>query len=172
MVHTYVSWVHFKRLDSQEVTITITRILSKHNIDPYNTKLISSCLQQKPTLTMWPVTPTGTGALTPEEADRAEEALAVGAVTETITESQLQNIHLKGKRKDGPLSKLTITKGGQHATQYKKIIDVLQVFCADKGYKFIYNAIWTNFKLVQAFLADLSKRNIMVEYISCTNPDC
>ena len=39
----------------------------------------------------------------------------------------------EGKMKDGPLSKLTITKGGQQATQYKKIIDALPVFCADKG---------------------------------------
>ena len=28
----------------------------------------------------------------------------------------------EGKMKDGPLSKLTITKGGQRATQYKRII--------------------------------------------------
>ena len=41
----------------------------------------------------------------------------------------------EGKMKDGPLFKLTITKGGQQATQYKKIIDALPVFCADKGYK-------------------------------------
>ena len=52
--------------------------------------------------------------------------------------------------KDGPLSKLTITKGGQQATQYKKIIDALPVFCADKGYKFIDNVIWTNTEQVQA----------------------
>ena len=39
----------------------------------------------------------------------------------------------EGKMKDGPLSKLTITKGGQQATQYKKILDALPVFCADKG---------------------------------------
>ena len=39
----------------------------------------------------------------------------------------------EGKMKDGPLSKLTITKGGQQATQYKKILDALLVFCADKG---------------------------------------
>ena len=38
----------------------------------------------------------------------------------------------EGKMKDGLLSKLTITKGGQQATQYKKIIDALPVFCADK----------------------------------------
>ena len=52
--------------------------------------------------------------------------------------------------RNGPLSKLTITKGGQQATQYKKIIDVLPVFCADKGYKFIDNVIWTNTKLLEA----------------------
>ena len=56
----------------------------------------------------------------------------------------------EGKMKNGPLSKLTITKGGQRATQYKKIIDALPVFCADKGYKFIDNVIWTNTKLQEA----------------------
>ena len=81
----------------QEVTITITKILSNHRIDPYNTKLISSCLKQTLTLTLGPVTPTVT--ITPEEADGAEEALAaeVGAVAETIAERQLLNIHLKEK---------------------------------------------------------------------------
>ena len=52
--------------------------------------------------------------------------------------------------KDGPLSKLTITKGGQRATQYKKIIDALSVFCADKGYRFINYVIRTNIKLLEA----------------------
>ena len=47
----------------------------------------------------------------------------------------------EGKMKDGPLSKLTITKGGQRATQYKKILDTLPVFYADKGYKFIDDVI-------------------------------
>ena len=46
--------------------------------------------------------------------------------------------------KDGPLSKLTITKGGQQATQYKKILDALPVFCADKGYKYIDDIMRTN----------------------------
>ena len=45
--------------------------------------------------------------------------------------------------KYGPLSKLTITKGGQRATQYKKIFDALPVFCADKGYKYINDIIRT-----------------------------
>ena len=38
----------------------------------------------------------------------------------------------EGKMNNGPISKLTVTKGGQQATQYKKIIDALPVFCADK----------------------------------------
>ena len=50
----------------------------------------------------------------------------------------------EGKMKDGPLSKLTITKGGQRATQFKKILDALPVFCADKGYKYIDDIIRTD----------------------------
>ena len=79
--------------DLQEVIITVTRILSNHRIDLYNTKLIMSCLKQ--TLTLGPVTPTG--AITPEEAEEAKEALAAEAVAvaEIITEiAQLLDIHL------------------------------------------------------------------------------
>ena len=56
----------------------------------------------------------------------------------------------EGKMNNGPLSKLTITEGGQRATQYKKIIDTLPVFCADKGYKFIDNVIRTNTEQVRS----------------------
>ena len=66
----------------------------------------------------------------------------------TITEYSFE-----GKMKDGPLSKLTITEGGQQATQYKKIYDALPVFCADKGYKFIDDIIWTNTKKLQSAFA-------------------
>ena len=52
--------------------------------------------------------------------------------------------------KDSLLSKLTNTIGGQRATQYKKIIDALPVFYADKGYRFIDDVIWTNIKLQEA----------------------
>ena len=52
--------------------------------------------------------------------------------------------------KDGPLSKLTSTEGGQQATQYKKIVDALPVFCVDKGYRFIDNVICTNTELLEA----------------------
>ena len=55
-----------------------------------------------------------------------------------------------GKMKDGPLSKLTITESGQQATQYKKTIDALLVFCADKGYEFIDDVIPTNTELLGA----------------------
>ena len=85
----------------QEVTNTVTRILSNHCIDSYNTKLISSCLKQTLTLTLTltlgPVT--SSAAITPEIADGAKEALAaeVAAVAETIAERQLLNIHLKEK---------------------------------------------------------------------------
>ena len=51
--------------------------------------------------------------------------------------------------KDGPLSKLIITKGGQQATRYTKVIDTLPVFYAGKGYKFINDVIRTNTELVQ-----------------------
>ena len=37
--------------------------------------------------------------------------------------------------KDGPISKLIITKTGSRPTQYKKIIDTLPVLCADKNYQ-------------------------------------
>ena len=40
----------------------------------------------------------------------------------------------EGKTKDGPISKLFITKTGHRPTQYKKIIDTLPVLCVDKNY--------------------------------------
>ena len=36
--------------------------------------------------------------------------------------------------KDGPISKLKITKTGHRPSQFKKIRDALPVFCADKNY--------------------------------------
>ena len=55
-----------------------------------------------------------------------------------------------GKMKDGHLTKLAITEGGQQATQYKKVTDALPVFCADKGYRFINDVIRTNIELLEA----------------------
>ena len=49
----------------------------------------------------------------------------------------------EGKIKDGCISKLTITKTGHRATQYKKIIDTLPVLCADKNFKCIDDVLCT-----------------------------
>ena len=130
----------------QEVTNTVTRILLNHRIDSYNTKLILSCLKQTLTLTLiltlGPVTPTET--ITPGSGGRGRGGRGndCGKIVAKYS--------FDGKMKDGPLSKLTITKGGQQATQYKEIIEALPVFCADKGYKFIDDIIWTNTKRLQA----------------------
>ena len=40
----------------------------------------------------------------------------------------------KGKMKDGPISKLTITETGRRPAQFKKIRNALPVFCADENY--------------------------------------
>ena len=56
----------------------------------------------------------------------------------------------EGKMKEGPLFKLTITKGGQQTTQYKKIIDALPVLCADKGFRYIDEIIRTNKEEVES----------------------
>ena len=41
----------------------------------------------------------------------------------------------EGKMKDGPISKLTITKTGHRPSQFKKISDALPVFYAGKNYQ-------------------------------------
>ena len=51
--------------------------------------------------------------------------------------------------KDGPISKLIITKTGHQPTQYKKIIDILSVLCADKNYQGIDDVIHTRNNLVE-----------------------
>ena len=56
----------------------------------------------------------------------------------------------EGKMKEGPLFKLTITKGGQQTTQYKKIIDAIPVLCADKGFRYIDEIICTNKEEVES----------------------
>ena len=40
----------------------------------------------------------------------------------------------KGKMKDSPISKLTITETGHRPSQFKKLYDALPVFYADKNY--------------------------------------
>ena len=56
----------------------------------------------------------------------------------------------EGKMKDGCISKLTIIETGHWATQYKKIIDTIPVFCADKNFRYIDDVLrtWTNLQEV------------------------
>ena len=57
--------------------------------------------------------------------------------------------------KDSPISKLTITKTGHQATQYKKIIDTLPVLCVDKNYQGIHNVVWNRIDLVEVDLTSI-----------------
>ena len=51
--------------------------------------------------------------------------------------------------RDGCLSKLTITESTVRATQYKKIVDTLPVYCADKEYRFVGNIIRKDTELTE-----------------------
>ena len=51
--------------------------------------------------------------------------------------------------KDGPISKLTITKTGHRPSQFKKISDVLPVLCADKNFQGLNEVLWTGHDLVK-----------------------
>ena len=52
--------------------------------------------------------------------------------------------------KDGCLSKFIITDGSSRATQHKKMVDALPVFCADKGYWFVDDIICKDTELTYA----------------------
>ena len=54
------------------------------------------------------------------------------------------------KMKDGCISKLTITKTGHQATQYKKMIDTLLVLCTDKNFRHIDDVLHTWADLLEA----------------------
>ena len=85
-------------LHIQIIVRVIVICISNEHIDLYNTKLISSCLKQTLTPTLALVTLTGTKS--PEEVDRAKEALVeeAVAVAEAITKTtQSLNFCLKGK---------------------------------------------------------------------------
>ena len=53
----------------------------------------------------------------------------------------------KGKMKDGPISKLSITKTGHRPTQFKKITDTLPVLCIDKNFQGLDEVLRTNTNL-------------------------
>ena len=62
--------------------------------------------------------------------------------------------------KDGPLSKLTITKTGHRPSQFKKISDALPVFCADKNYQGLDEVLRTGRDQVETdFMPTISDTN-------------
>ena len=84
-----------------------------------------------------------------------------------------------GKMKDGPISKLLITKTGYWSTQFKKIIETLPVLCAVKNFWGLNEVIWTGHDLVERefmprpswkrFHANLSRLHLMVKHPPCGN---
>ena len=56
----------------------------------------------------------------------------------------------KGKMKDGPISKLTITETGHKPSQFKKTYDALPAFCADKNYGSLDEVLRTGHEQVEA----------------------
>jgi len=68
----------------------------------------------------------------------------------------------EGKMKDGPISKLLITKIGHRSTQFKNIPDTLPVLCADKNFQGLdevrHRSNWNQLH------ANLSRRHTMVEH--------
>ena len=62
--------------------------------------------------------------------------------------------------KDGPFSKLTITKSGHRPSQFKKICDALPVFCADKNYSDLNEVLRTGRdKVKDGFMPAYSNAN-------------
>ena len=62
--------------------------------------------------------------------------------------------------KDGPISKLTITKTGHKPSQFKKISDALPVLCADKNYQGLDEVLRTGRDQVETdFMPDYPDAN-------------
>ena len=55
----------------------------------------------------------------------------------------------EGKMKDGPISKLIITKTGHRPTQYTTIVDTLPVLCANKNFQDLDDVFRTENDLVE-----------------------
>ena len=53
--------------------------------------------------------------------------------------------------KDGPISKLTITKTGYRPSQFKKISDTLPLLCADKNFQDLDEVLQTGRDLVTTY---------------------
>ena len=109
------------------------------------------CLKQTLTPTLGRVTPIGTK--TPEDVDGVkEDSGGIGRVgcRGDHRNSSIVKHSFEEKLKDDCLSKVTITKSGHQATQYKKIIDTSPVLCADKNFRYIDDIICTGTKLLEA----------------------
>ena len=93
-----------------------------------------------------------TGTRTPEEVDIAKEALASrsrGDCHNNHGNKLIAKYAFEGKMKDGPISKLIITKTGHRPTQFKKITDALPILCADKNFQGLDVVFWTGRDLVE-----------------------
>ena len=72
----------------------------------------------------------------------------------------------KGKMKDGPISKLTITETGHRPSKFKKLWDTLPVFCTDKNYSGLNEVLCTGRDQVEDnFMPDYPNANLW----SCTH---
>ena len=66
----------------------------------------------------------------------------------------------EGKKKDGPLFKLTITETGHRPSQFRKISDALPVLCTDKNYRGLDEVIRTGSDRVETdFMSDYPNDN-------------
>ena len=96
-----------------------------------------------------------------------------GSCTSGCRNSSIVKYSFEGKMKVSCLSKLTITESSNRAIQFKKIVDALPVYCADKGYWYIDNIIPKNTKLLYIFfLTAVSSCNTMVNYVSYRDWNC
>ena len=77
--------------------------------------------------------------------------------------------------KDGCLHMLTLTECTHQATQYKKLIDALQVLWAEMRFRFVADVICTDRELVKAsFLSEilwLTAMNIQVDTVDPNAPE-
>ena len=64
--------------------------------------------------------------------------------------NSIKTYAFEGKIKDGPISKLIITKTGHQPTQYKKIVGTLLVLCVDKNYQGLDEVVRARNDLVEA----------------------
>ena len=98
----------------------------------------------------------GRGQGGPSGSDRSDRSdRRNGCRTNSIAKYSFE-----GKIKDGPISKLIITKTGHRPSQFKKISDALSVLCADKNFGGLDEVLWNG--------RDLVKTDFMPPYLNAT----